>query len=225
MVEDGVPQSTVPWMRAEASFRRRTYRNYEEYMAHQAAKLAKLDLRQYDSRYRAVLRERLEKLDLLRRGDTVLCLGARIGTECKAFIDLGCFTVGIDLNPGAENAHVVYGDFHNLQFADESIDYVFTNSLDHAFNLERIIAEIVRVLKPGGRLLAEIVGGSKDPHGREPGEYESLWWDNASDVLDVICGAGLTQISARRFEYPWGGELVVFRRSPSNAMQSFDRDS
>src|SRR5688572_18388830 len=107
MVEDGVPQLTVPWMRAEASFQRRTYRNYEEYVAHQVAKLSKLDLREYDSRYRAVLRERLEKLDLLRRGDTVLCLGARIGTECKAFIDLGCFSVGIDLNPGAENAHVV----------------------------------------------------------------------------------------------------------------------
>jgi hypothetical protein len=60
-------------------------------------------------------------------------------------------------------------------------------------------------------LIAEIVGGSKDSHGREPGEYESLWWDNASDVIDAICGSGLILLSKRRFDYPWSGELVVFQ--------------
>jgi len=201
---------TLSWKSGNASFRHREYPTYENYIAHQVAKLAKLDLRQYDKQYREVLRERLKRLNLLHRGDTVLCLGARIGTECKAFIDLGCFAVGVDLNPGPDNAFVVRGDFHALQFADESVDYVFTNSLDHAFDLERIAKEIMRVLKPGGSLIAEIVGGSKDPHGREPGEYESLWWDNASDVVEVISNIGFILASSERFDYPWGGELITF---------------
>lgn len=206
---------TLPWKGGDATFRHREYPNYENYVAHQTSKLARIDLSVYDTEYRAILRERLLRLDMLRRGDTVLCLGARIGTECKAFIDLGCFAVGIDLNPGAENAFVVHGDFHALQFADESVDYVFTNSLDHAFDLARIVTEVVRVLKPGGYLIAEIVGGSKDSHGREPGEYESLWWDRSSDVVDVISGGGLRLISGQRFDYPWAGELMVFCR-PTN---------
>jgi len=210
--DTGVSELLTPWKSGAASFRHRVYSSYENYVAHQAAKLASLDLRDYDTRYRAELRERLERLNLLGRGDTVLCLAARIGTECKAFIDLGCFAVGIDLNPGPDNAFVVRGDFHNLQFADESVNHVFTNSLDHAFDLERVLAEIVRVLKPGGNLIAEIVGGSKDSHGREPGEYESLWWDNASDVVDAICRSGLMLVSKQRFDYPWSGELVVFGR-------------
>jgi SAM-dependent methyltransferase len=215
-VQRGNPELSFPWVKTEASFRRRGYGSYEEYVTHQVAKLGKIDLRHYDEQYRAVLRERMEKLGRLRRGDTVLCLGARIGTECKAFIDLGCFSIGIDLNPGPDNNYVVHGDFHALQFADASIDYVFTNSLDHAFDLTRIVREVVRVLQPGGQLLAEVVGGSKDSHGREPGEYESLWWDKASDVLKVITGAGLTMLSSEKFEYPWGGELVTFLRPDHN---------
>ena len=54
---------------------------------------------------------------LLGQVRTVLCLAARIGTEVKAFLDLGCFAIGIDLNPGTDNRYVVHGDFHDLQFA------------------------------------------------------------------------------------------------------------
>jgi hypothetical protein len=74
----------------------------------------------------------------------------------------------------------------------------------------------MRVLKPGGHLITEIVGGSKDSHGREPGEYESLWWDKAADVVEFIAKAGLTRVTSQRFDYPWGGEMVVFRRPTSN---------
>ena len=56
------------------------------------------------------------------------------------FIDHGAFAVGIDLNPGRDNRWVVIGDFHALQYADASVDVVYTNSFDHVFELERVLA-------------------------------------------------------------------------------------
>ncbi|PSB04135.1 class I SAM-dependent methyltransferase [Merismopedia glauca] len=200
------------WTPGESSFIHRMYETYEEYLNHQAAKLGKINLTRYDTEYRKALYERLLELGIFERGDSILCLGARIGTECKAFIDLGCFPIGIDLNPGESNAYVVHGDFHNLQFADASIDYVFTNSLDHAYNFDQIIAEILRVLRPKGAFIAEIVAGSDDEHGREPGDYESAWWQKNDDVIQRIASHNLTIERKDRFSYPWGGDRVLFRK-------------
>ncbi|MEY2527921.1 MAG: hypothetical protein QOJ05_11, partial [Verrucomicrobiota bacterium] len=111
-------------------FQKRGYSSYEAYLEHQKAKLETHDFGRYDEEFRATLRERLSALEIEWPGGTVLCLAARIGTEVKAFLDLGAFAVGIDLNPGADNRYVVHGDFHDLQFAPGSIDVVYTNSLD-----------------------------------------------------------------------------------------------
>jgi ubiquinone/menaquinone biosynthesis C-methylase UbiE len=51
------------------------------------------------------------------------------------------------------------GDFHCLQFPTASTDVVFTNSLDHAFDIKQVAIEVKRVLKPGGRLVLEIGRG------------------------------------------------------------------
>jgi ubiquinone/menaquinone biosynthesis C-methylase UbiE len=129
-----------------------------------------------------------------------------------AFKDLGCFAVGIDLNPGDRNLHVLYGDFHHLQFPDHSVDHVFTNALDHVFDLSRVIEEIRRVMSPQGTFIAEIVRGSRDVDGREPGEFESYWWDSADEVVDFIKRHAF-QIDRRdRFFYPWRGDSIVFRQ-------------
>src|SRR5213596_2219253 len=62
-------------------FRKRSYRNYDDYITHQKLKLEFIDLYEYDVKYREVLRDRLQGLNLLQAGDVVLCLAARIGTE------------------------------------------------------------------------------------------------------------------------------------------------
>jgi SAM-dependent methyltransferase len=200
------------WTSTEESFSRRMYTDYGEYIEHQRSKLSKINLTTYDTKYRHALLDRLSKLNLLQRGDTILCLGARIGTECKAFIDMGCFPIGIDLNPGEQNNYVVHGDFHNLQFADASVDYVFTNALDHVFDLDKVVSEIIRVLKPRGVFIAEIVAGTQDEHGREPGLYESFWWDKLENLADKINSHGFVIERKERFSYPWGGEQIIFRK-------------
>ena len=92
-------------------FQQRQYASYEEYVRHQQSKLPYLDLSDYDRKYRQLLRERLQKIPGLKKGASVLCLGARRGTEVAAFLDLDCTAVGVDLNPGPDNPLVIYGDF------------------------------------------------------------------------------------------------------------------
>jgi SAM-dependent methyltransferase len=193
--------------------RARRYSTYEEYKEHQASKLAGLKLDEYNKRLRDELASRIKQVPEVRRGATVLCLGARLGPECQSFIDSGAVAIGIDLNPGPGNRFVVSGDFHEVQYADRSFDAVYTNALDHAFDLERVITEIRRVLKQKGVLIAEIVRGSKDEGGREPGEFESVWWEHVDDLIARIERNGFTVRSRERFDWPWGGDQVVFVRS------------
>jgi SAM-dependent methyltransferase len=214
----GIGRSALPegWHHDRVGLARRAYPAYQDYLEHQRSKLSRIDLRDYDIRYRAVLTDRLRATTMIEPGRSVLCLAARIGTECKSFIDLGCLPLGIDVNPGDGNKYVVHGDFHALQFPDHCVDVVFTNSLDHAYDVTALVGEVHRVLKDRGLFLAEIVRGSKDEGGREPGQYESLWWDsNQEIVLQIICG-GFDVLSKTRFDYPWGGDLVVFQKRPGD---------
>ena len=55
---------------------------------------------------------------------------------------------------GLPRAHAVVGDFHALPFADATQDAVFVvESLCHATDLPRALAEVARVLRPGGRFV------------------------------------------------------------------------
>ena len=116
----------------------RAYDSYGQYLQHQGSKLKYCEaggLRRQLSP--SLLGERLRSVPELKAGMSVLCLGARLGTEVKAFHDAGCFAVGLDLNPGPENKLVLHGDFHEVQFPAGSVDVVFTNSFDHVFDAGR----------------------------------------------------------------------------------------
>lgn len=91
----------------------------------------------------------------------------------QKFLDVGCGTglvlrhlpegsVGIDLNPRhlerakrhAPKAVVQQSDAESLPFADTSFDTVVcTEVLEHLVFPEKAVAEIFRVLKPGGRFI------------------------------------------------------------------------
>ena len=198
------------WIAQGEAFQRRSYDSYDDYLEHQRAKLETHEFGQYDDDFRQALRERLTSLELEWQGRNVLCLGARIGSEVKAFLDLGAFAVGIDLNPGKENRYVVQGDFHDLQYAPNSIDVVFTNSLDHVFDIERIAKEVLKVLKPDGIFLVEAVQGRDQ--GINPGFFESFFWQNIDQLVRVFGNAGFTVSRRTPITHPWPGEQICFRR-------------
>jgi len=200
------------WQQADG-IRLLRYGSYEAYRDHQVSKLATLDLRQHSIKFKAALASRLEFLSTLPRGATVLCLGARDGSECEVFAERGLFAVGIDLNPGRDNKRVLPGDFHEVQFADATADVIYTNALDHVFNFAKAMDEIKRVLKPEGIFIAEIVCGSKDHDGREPGAFESAWWDHVDSVVAGIQRHGFALRQRTRFSYPYNGDQCLFAPS------------
>ncbi len=55
-----------------------------------------------------------------------------------------------------EGTTCVAGDFHHLPYADEQFDFVYIcSALHHTWRWQRVLAEMVRVLAPGGLLLLE----------------------------------------------------------------------
>lgn len=191
-------------------FRKRRYRNYDNYIAHQKSKLSLINLSEYDRDFRETLRKRLENLDFLRRGANVLCLAARIGTEVRSFLDIGCFAVGIDLNPGKQNKYVLHGDFHSIQFPSQSVDVLYINSLDHVLDIEKLINEMKRVLKPTGFLIIEPVIGSEEGH--LPGAYESFYWPTIDSLVKLFENAEFTIIKRTQFDEPRRSEQICFKK-------------
>ena len=202
------------WVESHGGFREREYPDYATYVEHQKTKLGALRSRSvlgHDRRFFGALTDRLAEMGPSLRGRSVLCLAARQGTEVRAFIHHGAFAVGIDLNPGPSNRYVVVGDFHDLQFADGSVDYVYTTSLDHAFDLDRIITDVRRVLRDDGAFIVE--ANTSDGEGAHAGPYEATIWPDLAPLEERIRGFGFRVESRRPFDLPWPGEQIVFRRN------------
>jgi SAM-dependent methyltransferase len=210
------------WSPSPQRLASRVYPDYAAYVKHQRTKFDAMrhrSLRNHDSRFYDALRSRLRSLPHALHGKSVLCLGARQGSEVRAFIDAGAFALGVDLNPGRDNRYVVSGDFHALQFAAGTVDVVYTNALDHAFDLDRILDEVRRVLATGGLFIAEVGPGSEE--GGQPGFYESLVWPHVAELIRRMADRGFELECRSRFEHPWPGEQLVLRaRVPSDAISS-----
>lgn len=70
----------------------------------------------------------------------------------------------------------VCGTLTQYPFRDEAFDFVYaTESLEHAVDIERAVAELTRVLKPGGRLV--IIDKNVDHWGRFETPAWERWFD------------------------------------------------
>ncbi len=173
--------------KAAGSIVYRDYCSYDEYLAHQTYKFTvMLKLKGGFSNadilhYRNTFYNRFRHIDrLLPKSALILCLGARQGTEVEVLRDLGFRNaVGIDLNPGEDNPLVLKGDFMSLDCADQTLDMIYTNCLDHAFNLERFFQENARVLKTNGYAIYDIAMQSQ-PAGFA---FESVMWNSEEAVF------------------------------------------
>jgi SAM-dependent methyltransferase len=194
------------WQHGE-DIARRNYGSYDEYVSHQAAKLDTVvnRLRNMEEEDFAEFYRRFKDCKALSDVDSVLCLGARLGTEVKALHALGYFSIGIDLNPGKDNPYVVKGDFHHLVFPDASVGAVYTNALDHVFDVDKVITEVARVLKPGGVFILDLTPGYEE--GFVPGEYAANSWESIDSLSKRIADTGNMSIDEKR-------DLGQLRRDP-----------
>ena len=127
-------------------------------------KIRAIDIGRQDQVERQFSRSAEEAIGGVRsfQGRTVLCLGARLGGEVRAFKALGALAVGVDVEPGDGNMDVLVGDFEHLAFADASFDFAYSNVLDHVHDLRTFGSEACRVLKPGGMFFAALFPASRD---------------------------------------------------------------
>ena len=162
------------------------FESYDQYIHKQKGKFEKLNHVAFDQRQKIVkiYTNIFKKVKLNNLKPRVICLAARGGEEVEAFRNLGFFCYGIDLNSGKENEYVLYGDFHNLNLANNSADLVYSNSLDHSFELKKIIDEVHRVLDKDGIFLCDILKGYKE--GFLAGDHDTTHWNKARDLAEYI---------------------------------------
>ena len=108
--------------------------------------------------------DHLSRIDL--NGKEVLEIGTGVGTDARQMIGKGARYTGINIDEGSTAATatalrvfslpgtVRVGDATALDFADDTFDVVYSfGVLHHIPDAAKAIAEIDRVLKPGGALL------------------------------------------------------------------------
>ncbi|HUS82885.1 MAG TPA: class I SAM-dependent methyltransferase, partial [Dehalococcoidia bacterium] len=115
--------------------------------------------RWYPPQFRGMYRRFEDTLrDCIPAGATVLDAGCGSGRIFRYELQPGCRVVGVDV--GAElrdNPNIadrVRGDVQQLPLADASFDAVLASHvMEHLPEPEKALAEVARVLKPGGRCL------------------------------------------------------------------------
>jgi len=88
-------------------------------------------------------------------GARILCIGCRNGYELDRFRSLGYDAVGIDLF--SQRQDILVMDMHELAFDDDSFDAVYaSHSLEHSYDLDRVLSEIRRVARDGAVVAIEV---------------------------------------------------------------------
>ena len=132
---------------------KREYKSYKTYTNHQSEKTKNISL-SWDFEKKVTLFKKRFSLVKDYSSGKVLCLGARFGEEVVAFNSLGFEAFGIDLVPRASN--ILKGDFNNLPFKSELFNVVYTNSLDHVYDIDLIFENVYRVLKEEGYFILDL---------------------------------------------------------------------
>lgn len=193
---------------------RRKYEDYDQYVANQTSKLTRIEQKLGKSNDGARQRffDMFAACKALKGRRNVLCLGARLGMEVKALIDLGHVAVGIDLNTGTDNSYVLHGDFHDIVFGDGAFDAVYTNTIDHCLEPEKMIPEVRRILVDGGLFILDITRGYEEGYSVDV-DWGALAWPNAEEFAQYIAGLGNFEIIKHDDlpDPPWTQALLIKR--------------
>jgi ubiquinone/menaquinone biosynthesis C-methylase UbiE len=122
-------------------------------------------------KYQSHIPKLLSKIDL--KGKRILEIGTGVGTDARKIVEYGGIYTGINVDAGsvdmtakALSVFSVPGEVRQcsatvISFKNESFDVVYSfGVLHHIPEVEKAVAEIRRVLKPGGELLVMVYNKS-----------------------------------------------------------------
>jgi len=160
------------------------YDNYDDYVKHQSEKVEYMGKRLSDLRnnHYKLFKEEFQELLPAPFNQKILCLGARNGLEVEVLRELKFSAIGIDLNP--KSNLVEKGDFHNINYPDNSFDYVYINCLDHCQDIDKVLNEVKRVLKKSGKFYVRLTQHSF--YNPEKFSYECCFWNNIQEIEKEI---------------------------------------
>lgn len=194
----------------------RAFETYEEYVYKQGGKARgrRDHLLAHVERNTVSFERTFRRASAHLKPGAVLCLGARTGAESVGATRAGfAGSVGIDLHPvGVIGPSLQVGDWHDLQFADASFPNAYCNSLDHCLYLDKVSAEVQRVLQPGGRfyVMATNRAGASQEEWEAKGGNEALYWQTSHDLRDAIVGYGFV-VEAEWRDGKWGHYVFTVR--------------
>jgi SAM-dependent methyltransferase len=132
------------------------------------------------------------------KGERVLEIGCGTGCDLLQFAKHGAEAVGVDITPEhirlarervGQLAEVRQAEATTLPFPDNSFDYVYSHGvLHHIDDPRRVVEEIFRVLRPGGRFNVHVYALwsyftllRRLQHGRD----WKLWIENSRDPVHI----------------------------------------
>lgn len=164
-----------------------------------------------DEHFPATIDPRIYHIKLIRehlgelRGKRVLDVGCGKGRFGRVFLEQEpeAELWGLDISPemlrfAPEGMHTRAGSMTELPFEDSFFDGAYaTESLEHAVEIERAVAEICRVVKPGGRIVVI------DKNAEQWGKLETPEWERwfTRRELERMLAHHCREVSSRYISY------------------------
>jgi SAM-dependent methyltransferase len=138
----------------------------------------------------------------------IYCLGARLGTEVRAFRDLGFQKViGTDVQryPGSEG-FVIIDNFMDSKLPENSAGFVYTNCFDHTLEPTKFLQGLQRLLKPSGFAMIDVLA----PIGIQIEGYHH--WDPRSKKMFGLIQEQFSFLAMLPITAPFLGHTLVLKK-------------
>ncbi len=153
-------------------------------------------------------------------GSVVLETSPRLGADYRAAMSRWFDYTASDFDEGAHRASVKI-DLQAIDLPDSSIDVILTpHVLEHVPDTDAALAEIVRVLRPGGRMFLQVPllqGHTAPPEAPEfHGDNTPVFWRFGHDLTARLRAAGFDV--ALLVTEPWHAAVVAGEVPPDTAL-------